>query len=72
MRTGRDGERKHGDQLVIIQIKNTSSFDEGSGDGASEKCSNSGYVLEENRELEIGALKKKRAVKNESKIDDED
>ena len=50
LRIGREGtERKHGDQLVIIQIRNASSFDKGSGDGAGEKCSNSGYVLQEKK-----------------------
>lgn len=60
-------ERKHGDKLVIIQVRDIGSFYKGNENRGDEKHSDSGYVLKVNVRIKVG-YKRKRGVKSDSKI----
>ena len=47
-----------------MQVKNAGNFNEGSGDGAGKKCSDSGYILKKKVRKALGYKKREQSRMN--------
>lgn len=60
-------EETHRDQSVIIQIKDASSFNDGSENEGDGKCPDLGFIWKVKVRMKV-KYKRKRKIKNDSKI----